>query len=147
MESKTQTCPYDGGALKGAPIPVEKKNGEKKKINMAVCASCGKRFIIRSSLPSSILLSDFKLIGHPLNKARTELPPVISSSGNVKDVLPGHTPQAVREMVRSTSYGIGEVIQRYESPANGSMIRIRFDIGDKEYVEKKAFDSGALVRI
>jgi hypothetical protein len=147
LESKSRTCPFDSGILQMAPISVEKMNGDRKKLNMFVCSNCRKRFIIRNSLPSSILLSDYKLIGHSLSirQKDSQTSPLASSEKN--NAAAKKTAHPGIEMVRSAAYGIGEVVGRHISPEDGKRIRIRFSIGEKEYIEEKAFSSGALIRM
>lgn len=146
LENRTQTCPYDGGLLRTEPVPVTKNTGEHKKINMSVCSSCGKRFIVRNSLPSSILFSDYKLREHQLSVNPKAAQPAENAEPYPTASVPSKAPIG-KEMVRSKSYGTGEVIGRHNSDTNGRMIRIRFGVGVKEYVEEKAFSSGALVRL
>lgn len=65
-EQKMRLCPFDHGAMKGAAIPVFKKNGRQKKLNMVVCPICRRKYLGRSSVPESIHLEEYYVLGHNL---------------------------------------------------------------------------------
>ncbi len=60
--ARIRTCPGDGEALAFEAVPVRRRDGTVKKLNMQRCARCGKYYISAPSLPQSIRLEEYDLV-------------------------------------------------------------------------------------
>ena len=67
LEKKTQNCPFDHAMMKVSAIPVYKKDGRKKRINMICCPNCQKKYLVPGSIPESIKLDEYYVKGCNIN--------------------------------------------------------------------------------
>ena len=168
LERKTQTCPYDGMALMPwSAVPVMKKNGQLKKINMNMCPQCKKLFIVRSAMPDSINTDDYCLnitVYPSASDAKTVLtttaPTVavkndrrnepVSAPRKAKPVaapIAADKQDVATKRVRSKSlHRDGSVVREYINDKLRDRILIKFDgmAEPKEYDKRIAFDKGEL---
>lgn len=67
-DQRIRQCPFDHAMMKVSAIPVLKRNGSPKKLNMVICPICHKKYLGRSSVPESIRLEEYCVLGHELPK-------------------------------------------------------------------------------
>ena len=168
LERKTQTCPYDGMALMPwSAVPVMKKNGQLKKINMNMCPQCKKFFIVKGAMPDNINTDDYCLnitVYPSASDAKTVLtaaaPTVavkndrrnepVSAPRKAKPVaapIAADKQDVATKRVRSKSLNRnGSVVREYINDKLRDRILIKFDgmAEPKEYDKRIAFDKGEL---
>ena len=47
LKEKSKKCPYDQAKLLVEAVPILKKTGKSKKLNMLICSQCGKKYLIK----------------------------------------------------------------------------------------------------
>ena len=62
VNARIRTCPKDGGLLVYKAVPVLKKNGQAKKLNMQYCKYCKKYYISKPALSNTTRLEDYDLV-------------------------------------------------------------------------------------
>ena len=67
-DQRVRQCPFDHAVMKVSAIPVLKRDGSPKKLNMVICPICHKKYLGRSSVPESIRLEEYCVLGHELPK-------------------------------------------------------------------------------
>ena len=132
LDEKLKACPYEKAQLSVQAVPVVKKNGATKKLNMLVCPTCKKRYIVRTGIPESIHLSDYCISGHEVSLQ----PKTIAATVRVPKTT---------NLVHSPKYGDGRITARTER--DGKMwITVQFSSKTTTYDEEMAFRSKALIR-
>lgn len=66
LEKKTRVCPFDHSQMRVSATPVCKTDGSTKRLNMRICPSCQKKFLSKESIPESVHLEEYCVIGHNL---------------------------------------------------------------------------------
>ncbi len=66
LEKETKVCPFDHSKMRFSATPVCKTDGSTKRLNMLICPSCQKKFLSKESIPESIHLEEYCVIGHKL---------------------------------------------------------------------------------
>lgn len=66
LNKKTKQCPGDGEFLSSRTIPVKKRDGSCKKLNMLVCPSCQRNYLIKGAVSNTINLEDYCIQGHEI---------------------------------------------------------------------------------
>ena len=66
LEKKTRVCPFDHTQMRVVTTPVYKTDGSTKRLNMLICPSCQKKFLSKESVPESVHLEEYCVIGRNL---------------------------------------------------------------------------------
>lgn len=66
LKEKTKVCPLDSGRLITQAVSVTRKDGKEKRIHMLVCPECGEKYIVAGTLPESIDISQYNVVGRNL---------------------------------------------------------------------------------
>jgi hypothetical protein len=66
LEKKTRVCPFDHTQMRVVATPVYKTDGSTKRLNMLICPSCQKKFLSKESVPESVHLEEYCVIGRNL---------------------------------------------------------------------------------
>ncbi|MDY4784097.1 AAA domain-containing protein [Pygmaiobacter massiliensis] len=132
LDEKLKSCPFEKAQLSVQAVPVIKKNGATKKLNMLVCPTCKKKYMVRNSVPESIHLSDYWVSGQEV-LLRPKTPDT-----TIK------TPQTTK-LVHSPKYGDGQITARMERDGK-IWITVQFSSKTTTYDEAMAFKSKALIR-
>lgn len=66
LEKKMRMCPFDHSQMRVSATPVYKTDGSAKRLNMLVCSRCQKKFLSKKSIPESVHLEEYCVIGHKL---------------------------------------------------------------------------------
>lgn len=132
LNEKTRICPFEKAQLSIQAVPVNKINGQAKKLNMHVCPVCKNRYMVKSSMPESINLLEYHVSGKELS-AQSIPSPVIRQAPETSN------------LVYSPQYGDGEITTR--SIRDGKpFVTVRFDSKTTTYDETMAFKNKALIR-
>ena len=132
LDERLKSCPFEKAQLSVQPVPVVKKNGITKKLNMLVCPTCKKKFIVRNSMAESIHLSDYFVSGYELTSKFKRTATTVQAPKTTN-------------LVHSPKYGDGRITARAER--DGKMwITVQFSSKTTTYDEAMAFKSKALIR-
>lgn len=66
LEKKMLVCPFDHSKMRVSETPVAKIDGSTEYLNMIMCPSCKKKFLNRESIPKSMHLEEYYVIGYNL---------------------------------------------------------------------------------
>jgi len=132
LNEKTKICPFEKARLSIQAVPVTKRNGTTKKLNMLVCPVCNKRYVVRNSIAESINLSEYHVSGKELS-AKSK--PCTSPEQATK------TPN----LVHSPQYGDGEITSRIMRDGK-QYVTVRLASKTTTYDETIAFKSKTLIR-
>lgn len=133
LNERIKKCPFDKCQLSHQAVPVIKKNGTSKKLNMLVCPACKKRYLIKGNPLGSVDLSEYHVSGKEL-------------SMQSKPSTPAARAPITSNFVYSPRYGNGEITAR--NMRNGKpYITVHFTSRITTYDETIAFRNKELIRI
>lgn len=133
INENVKICPFDKVQMNYQAIPVKKKDGSLKKLNMLVCPTCKGKFLVDGCVPDSVNLSEYCVLGKRLN------------SQNVLDSPIKKSENSTAKYVYSSKYGAGEIIKRFKQDKETRIV-VRFKSREVTYNEEIAFKNETLVK-
>lgn len=104
LEKKTKECPFDHSKMTVSATPVCKKDGSIKRLNMHICPSCQKHFLIKECIPETVNLEEYCLVGH-------NLPSRIDHSKHIETQIQPSQNSASKHPTAGRAYKPGETIK------------------------------------
>lgn len=104
LEKKTRVCPFDHSQMKVSATPVCKTDGSTKRLNMLICPRCQKKFLSKGSIPQSVHLEEYCVIGH-------NLPSMVNHSNYIESSIQTVQSRTYKHQMVGRGYKPGDTIK------------------------------------